>query len=457
VESREIAVEADPVALAARLADLDGFTGLIGSGGHPDARWSVLAALPREEVVVAAGTKPGAAQPWERLDALVRGTAVEGGSADGPPGCGVIALLGYDLRIHTERLPDRHEPDRGCPDLLARAFDAAIVVDRREGRVRVTWLVDPGDRGFTEKATERARELERRVQDSGSRRTAWIGPAEASGPVTNTPRADYVRAVERLLELIRAGDVYQVNFSQRIEGPWAGTATSLLERVAERNPAPFGALVRLGPDSWIVSASPERFLRIEGGRVVTRPIKGTIARGRTPSEDEANARALLESRKDRAELAMVIDLLRNDLSRSCRAGSVEVVEPFALETHPTIHHLVATVRGGIAEGRSAVDVVRAAWPGGSISGVPKIRAQQVIDELERARRGPYTGSLGWFGWDGRADLDILIRTIRLERGRAWLHGGGGVTIRSDPEAEWRESLVKVRGLRDALGWEETLE
>jgi para-aminobenzoate synthetase component 1 len=266
------------------------------------------------------------------------------------------------------------------------------------------------------------------------------------------PREDYVRAVRRILELIRAGDVYQVNFSQRIEGPWAGDVIGLLERVVERNPAPFGALVNLGPGSWLLSASPERFLRVDGRRVVTRPIKGTIGRGATPAEDAANARALLESRKDRAELAMIVDLLRNDLSRSCRAGSVEVVEPFALETHPTIHHLVATVAGEIAPRGSVVGVVRDAWPGGSISGVPKIRAMEVIDELEHARRGPYTGSLGWFGHDGRADLNILIRTMRLEGGRAWLHGGGGVTIRSDPEAEWRESLVKVRGLLEALGW-----
>jgi para-aminobenzoate synthetase component 1 len=451
VEVVGLAVEPDPVLLARRLARLDGFTALIGSGAHPDARWSVLAALPRDEIAVPAGSRSEA--PFARLDALVGGVRVDH-ARPGPPGCGVIAMLGYDLRIHTEAVPDRHEPDRGCPDLLARAFDAAIVCDRASGRVELARLVDPHDLGFSRAAAARAERLAEAVlaRDGGEDGAPRRIPIAASEPRSNTPRAAYVDAVSRILELIRAGEVYQVNFSQRIVGPWTGTPLALLERVVDRNPAPFGALVRLSGGSWLLSASPERFLSIDGRRVVTRPIKGTIARSAAREEDAARAQALLASTKDRAELAMIVDLLRNDLSRSCRAGTVEVVEPFALETHPTVHHLVATVRGEIAAGKSAIDVVRDAWPGGSISGVPKIRAQQVIDDLERARRGPYTGSLGWFGWDGRADLDILIRTLRLEDARVWLHGGGGVTIRSDPEAEWRESLVKVRGLFDALGW-----
>jgi para-aminobenzoate synthetase component 1 len=451
VEARGLAVEPDPVRLAAGLVDLEGFTALIGSGEHQDARWSVLAALPREELVVAAGTAPGAGRPFEELAALAGGVRIE----DPPPGPfagGVIALLGYDLRVHTERLPDRHPPDRGCPDLLARAFDAAIVCDRVAGTVTLVRLVDPADPAFSRRAEERADVLRRAVMEAG-RPLPSAAPAEpATRPPRALPRRDYVRAVEEVLELIRAGEVYQVNLSQRIEGTFAGDPTALLARVVARNPAPFGALMKLSPRSWLLSASPERFLRIEGSRVVTRPIKGTIARGAAPAEDAAAARALLDSRKDRAELAMVVDLLRNDLARSCRAGSVEVVEPFGLETHPTIHHLVATVAGEVAPGLGPVAVVRNAWPGGSISGVPKIRAMEVIDALEHVRRGPYTGCLGWFGHDGRADLAILIRTLRLEGGRAWLHGGGGVTIGSDPDAEWRESLVKVRGLCDALGW-----
>jgi para-aminobenzoate synthetase component 1 len=452
VEVSGLAVEPDPVAIASRLADLDGFTGLIGSGDHPDARWSILAALPREEVVVPAGASPREARAFERLGEMVASVAIEG-APPGPFAGGVLAMLGYDLRTHVERLPDRHAPDPGCPDLLARAFDAAIVCDRAEGSVALVRMVDPGDPRFSRAAADRAAALAGAVLDrDAARKRADRPPAMTAARPDAMGRDDYRRAVAAVLELIRAGEVYQVNLSQRIEGPWPGGAVELLERVVGSNPAPFGALVRLGAGSWLLSASPERFLRIDGRRVVTRPIKGTIARGASAAEDAVNRRALLASRKDRAELAMIVDLLRNDLSRTCRAGTVEVAEPFVLETHPTVHHLVATVTGEVAAGRSAVDVVREAWPGGSISGVPKIRAMEVIDGLEHARRGPYTGSLGWFGHDGRADLNILIRTVRLERGRAWLHGGGGVTILSDPDAEWRESLVKVRGLFEALRW-----
>jgi para-aminobenzoate synthetase component 1 len=449
VETSGLAVPPDPVLLATRLARLDGFTGLIGSGGHADARYSILAALPREEVVVPAGAREPGVRPFERLGTLVAETRVDAAPPGPFPG-GVIALLGYDLRIDTERLPDRHPPDWGCPDLLARVFDAAIVCDRREGGVELVRLVDPADAAFTRRAAAAAEAL---ADAALSTRAAAEGPIPVSEAGCRLlAHGDYARAVAGALELIRAGDIYQVNLSHRIEGPWDGDATSLLGRVTDRNPSPFGALVRLPGGSWLLSASPERFLRVDGRRVVTRPIKGTIARGATPAEDAALAGALAASRKDRAELAMIVDLLRNDLSRSCAAGTVEVVEPFALESHPTVHHLVATIAGTIVPGRTTVDVVRDAWPGGSISGVPKIRAMEVIDALEHARRGPYTGSLGWFGFDGRADLAILIRTMRLEAGRAWLHGGGGITIRSDPDSEWRESLVKVRGLCDALGW-----
>jgi para-aminobenzoate synthetase component 1 len=450
VEVRTLAVEPDPVGLAARLSRLDGFAALVGTGDHPDARTSILSALPREEVVVPAGAAPGEARPFERLAALVEAVQVDTPAPASFSG-GVVALLGYDLRVHTERLPDRHAPDPGCPDLLARAFDAAIVCDRVLGRVDLVSLVDPADAAWSARAAARAQ----RLAEAATQPPA-VAAGAAQGPRVGLPRGmsreDHARAVEAILELIRAGEVYQVNFSQRLEGPWRGDPVALLERVASRNPAPFGGLVSLGGGSWLLSASPERFLRIDGRRVVTKPIKGTIARGATAAADAAAARALLGSAKDRAELAMIVDLLRNDLSRSCRAGTVDVAEPLALETHPTIHHLVATVTGEIRPGLAAVDVVRNAWPGGSISGVPKIRAMEVIDALEQARRGPYTGSLGWFGHDGRADLNILIRTMRLESGRAWLHGGGGVTIRSDPESEWRESLVKVAGLADALGW-----
>jgi para-aminobenzoate synthetase component I len=447
VESERLAVAPDPVAITRRLHALDGLMALIGVGDHDDARWSLIAALPREELVVPAGA--AAPQPFGALERLVLSLQVDG-APEGPAACGVLAMLGYDLRTRLERLPDRHPRDHGCPDLLARAFDAAIVVDRASGAVRLDRLVDREDAAFSRGAAERARRLREALMTPPPSGLRSVIPAP---PPSALPRGEYEAAVRRILELIRAGDVYQVNFAQRFAGTFDGDVFGLLERVARRNPAPFGGLVRLGRESWLLSASPERFLAIDGRRAVARPIKGTIARGATDTEDAERRATLVSSTKDRAELAMIVDLLRNDLSRSCVPGSVVVTDPLTLETHPTIHHLVATVSGTIVPERSAVEVVRDAWPGGSISGVPKIRAMEVIDDLESARRGPYTGSLGWFGHDGRADLNILIRSIRLEGRRAWLHAGGGVTIRSDPEAEWRESCVKVQGLLEALSWE----
>ncbi len=446
-----VSAPADPTVLAARLADAPGFMSLVGSGASDDSRFSILGAWPYAERRVDAGAAAHGTDPFAALRPDLRRIVIREAPPDLPCTAGALVMLGYDLRTSTERLPDRHGADRGCPELLARFFDSLVVCDRRSGSVVVTRLEAPADAEITRESAAHAAAL----RDAIERHTPIREPSRRA-PVAATAsmsRCRYLDSVERIILYIRAGDVYQVNLSQRFEGPVRTDASSLFTRLMTVNPAPFGGLVRLAPDSWLLSASPERFLRVEGARVVTRPIKGTAPRGPDDASDRAQAEELLASEKNRAELAMIVDLLRNDLSRNCQPGSVRVRERLVLESHPTVHHLVATIEGTLTPGRDVLDLLRDAWPGGSISGVPKIRAQEIIDELETCRRGPYTGSLGYLGFDGRADLNILIRTLRLEDGRAWLHGGGGIVVDSDPDLEWRETIHKVRGLFEALDWE----
>jgi len=229
------------------------------------------------------------------------------------------------------------------------------------------------------------------------------------------------------------------------EAPW-----TLYQRLRTRNAAPFAAYLDF-PDATILSASPERFLRVSAtGRVETRPIKGTRPRGLGPEHVVALGRALTESTKDRAENLMIVDLLRNDLSRVCRAGTVRVPELFALERYATVHHLVSTVVGELNEGIDALDLLRAAFPGGSITGAPKLRAMEIIAELEPSQRGVYCGSIGYWSVTGDLDTNIAIRTAAPRHGRVYFSAGGGIVADSEPEQEYRETLDKARGLIDAL-------
>ena len=250
----------------------------------------------------------------------------------------------------------------------------------------------------------------------------------------------------KVREYIVAGDIFQANLSQRFQAPLREPPFELYRRLRRRNPAPFAAYLAFG-DVTVLSASPERFLRLDpGGQVETRPIKGTRPRGLGPMHDAALGRALAESVKDRAENVMIVDLLRNDLSRVCRPGTVRVPELFALEQHPTVHHLVSTVLGELEPGADAVDLVRASFPGGSITGAPKVRAMEIIAELEPTRRGIYCGAIGYLSATGAMDTSIVIRTMVLRDGELYFQAGGGIVADSDPELEYRETLDKAAGL-----------
>lgn len=362
---------------------------------------------------------------------------------------GLVGYLGYDLRRFIERLPQNSKRDQNFPDMYFARYDSVLCHDALSGEWRLF-----GEGESAEMLRETAEQAAEALATGGH--SAERHPVERRHPVedgrmkSNFRKAEYLAAVERVIEYIAAGDIFQANLSQRFECEADAPAPLLYERLRTANPAPFAAYLDVGGGRRVMSSSPERFLRVEGRRVETRPIKGTRPRGDDPAGDAAMRRELLESEKDAAELAMIVDLERNDLGRVCEFGSVRVTEPRALETYATVHHLAATVVGEMREGCDIVDLLRAAFPGGSITGAPKIRAMEIIDEMEPTARGVYTGGIGYIGPGGRADINIAIRTLLLDGRRATFQVGGGIVADSEPEAEYRETLDKGRGIMRAL-------
>ncbi|MGQ9590492.1 MAG: aminodeoxychorismate synthase component I, partial [Planctomycetota bacterium] len=277
---------------------------------------------------------------------------------------------------------------------------------------------------------------------------AWPVPGPG-GLRSDFSREAYVEAVERAIEKICAGDIFQVNLSQRLLFPQREPAVQTYRRLRRANPAPFGGFFAL-PGHILASASPEEFLRLQDGAVSTRPVKGTRPRGRAAEEDAALREELAHSSKDQAENVMIVDLLRNDLSRVARLHTVRVERLFDVETHPTVHHLVSEVRARLRDGLGFADLLRATFPGGSVTGAPKIRAMEIIAELERHARGFYCGSFGWIGFDGALHLNVSIRTLTVARGWIQIPVGGAVTAPSDPLAEYQETLDKAAGMLAAL-------
>ena len=342
--------------------------------------------------------------------------------------------LSYDLGRGIERLPDLGRDDLGLPPLALGRFSAWLEFDHSRRTVTL------------------------RGEGTGSHLTrALQAAAEAPGPSqpvaewrSSLPRPDYEDAVRRAIDYIRAGDMFQVNLSQRLTAEWGGDPFALYERVRAESPAPFAALVRLG-GADVVSASPERFLRRRGTFIETRPIKGTRPRAADAAADRRSALALRSSAKDMAENVMIVDLARNDLGRIAEFGSVSVAQLCRLESHPGVHHLVSTVKARTRAGVTAADVVRATFPPGSVTGAPKIRALEIIEELEPVRRGPYCGAIGWFGPGDELELSVAIRTLVTADGALHLHVGGAVTADSDPAGEWQETMHKAARLLRAAG------
>jgi len=352
-----------------------------------------------------------------------------------------VGYVSYDMGGYCEpSAASRHAPD-SMPLLYLALYDEYFTYDPASGRLaRHTAASRRGDAG----------PLRREILRRASSRAAPAAKPPAPRATSNFTHGEYMDAVRAAREYILSGDIYEVNLSQRLFAPYSGDLAELYLRLRRYNPAPYAAFLRVD-DAAILSSSPELFLRVEHGRVTTRPIKGTARRWERPQDDDAAARSLTSSVKDNAELAMIIDLERNDLGRVCRYGSVLVAEKSRVETFARVHHLVSTVQGRLRPGTSLAAVLNATFPGGSITGAPKIRAMQIIDELEPCRRGVYTGSIGYILPGGRAELNIAIRTIVHRMGILALQVGGAVTSDSDPEAEYQETIAKAEAMLAAVG------
>jgi para-aminobenzoate synthetase component 1 len=365
----------------------------------------------------------------------------------------MIGYFGYDLAPLLERLPRRVPRDSRFPDIRLALYDTAVVVDHQTGEAALrAWdVLGEGARAVDRRC---ARWLKTLQADSQHLRPI---PRSRLGPVVaDLDRADYLDRVGRVLEYIAAGDVFQANFTQRFTSVGRPEPLDLYLRLKTISPAPFSAFLgldSLGDNLAVVSASPEWFYQTRGDRILTRPIKGTRPRGVDPAQDRRLADELARSAKDRAELTMIVDLERNDLGRVCRYGTVRVLDPLAVESYAQVHHLVATVEGRLRAGVRPIDVVRGLFPGGSITGAPKIRAMEVIDELEPNRRGVYTGAIGYLSRGGSSGFNIAIRTLLVEGDRVRYQVGGGIVADSDPEAEYEETLDKGRGLRAVIAGE----
>ena len=387
---------------------------------------------------------------------------------------GAAGYLSYDWGLELERLPAPLYDDLALDDVVLGVYDWVIAWDHATASA---WLISTGipeteatarsTRAAARAADVRARlsdarvDVPVRVDTSISHAVPVISQVADSYPASgwwdprlalrsSFTRDGYLDAVERVREYIFAGDIFQANLSQRFEIPLAEPAWDVYRRLRTSSPAPFAAFLDF-PGAAVLSASPERFLRVDGaGLVETRPIKGTRPRGVGPEHDAALGQALVESPKDRAENLMIVDLMRNDLSRVCAPGSVRVAELFALEQYATVHHLVSTIVGQLAPGADALDLLKAAFPGGSITGAPKLRAMEIIAEIERLRRGVYCGSVGYWSVTGELDTSVAIRTAVACGGRVYFSAGGGIVADSDPAEEYQETLDKARGLIAAL-------
>jgi para-aminobenzoate synthetase component 1 len=357
---------------------------------------------------------------------------------------GMIGFFGYDLAPRLERLPRKAARDSRLPDIRMALYDTVVSVDHATGAAALRTYDLLGEGAA---ACRRRLHCWRRSLD-GSRYQPI--PRSRLGPLTsNFAPAAYREGVRRVLDYIAAGDIFQVNLSQRFTAVGRPEPLDLYLRLRAVSPAPFSAFLHWD-DVAVASASPELFYQTQGDRIATRPIKGTRPRGATPQDDARLVEELRQSAKDRAELTMIVDLERNDLGRVCSYGSVAVDESLAIETFAQVHHQVATVAGRFRRGVGPIDVVRAVFPGGSITGAPKIRAMQIVDELEPSRRSLYTGAIGYFGRGGASAFNIAIRTMLIEGDRVSYQVGGGIVSDSDPESEYLETLHKGCGLRAVI-------
>ena len=350
---------------------------------------------------------------------------------------GALGYFSYDLGRRIEQLPALCRDDINMPDMAIGLYDWALIVDHHRRR---TWLIAADEARL---GVEEWRDLQDLFSSDNTREAA--GHSIQSRLLNHTDKEQYSAAFNRIQRYIRDGDCYQVNLAQRFSVAVTGDSWSVHRQLRKSNPAPYACFFRL-EQGCILSSSPERFISVSNDQVETKPIKGTIRRSVYAYEDKALAEQLLESEKDRAENLMIVDLLRNDIGKNCEIGSVMVPRLFALESFATVHHLVSTVTGRLARSKHALDLLRGAFPGGSITGAPKLRAMQIIEELEAYRRTVYCGAIGYIGFDGNMDTNIAIRTLVHKDDRIYFWAGGGIVADSVPESEYRECFIKAEAI-----------
>ncbi|WP_128948113.1 aminodeoxychorismate synthase component I [Bradyrhizobium nanningense] len=450
----------EPVTAMRRLGHRSHLTFLDSSARHELlGRYSYLTCDPFSTYRVANGQASWngltlEADPWKVLRTLLAKYPQEHRPDLPPFQGGAAGYLGYDMNRTLERLSAPATAGLALPQSILHFYDVVISFDHRDNKC---WIVSTG---WPEQDRARRSERARRRADefaallAGPKAPQKGCPSKAGAWRSNFSRDGYIAAVQRVIDLILAGDVFQTNIAQRFSTRLSTSFDPLAFYCQLRsfNPAPFAALLRWGKLT-VASSSPERFLKLDGRQVETRPIKGTIARSPDPKEDHRRAAALLASEKDHAENTMIVDLLRNDLSRVCTAHSVQVPALCNLESYASVHHLVSIVRGTLAGDEDAVSVLRACFPGGSITGAPKLRSMEIITEIERIAREVYCGAIGFIGFNGHMDTSIAIRTVTIDGDLAVFHAGSGITALSEPEAEYEETLAKAERIFDAFGSE----
>lgn len=432
---------ADPSARFARVRQAPGACLL--DGGRPlatRARFDLFSAWPEQTFT------PHPHESGRDFFARCRLALQTMGYAAAPEGCelpftgGFLGYLGYDFGRRLERLPAQAQADLALPDAQLALYAWAVISDHAQ---QISWLV-------CHPTLPKTRHAELLHLFSAESEAESLAPFRVLAPFQpDQSAADYQQALARIHAYIMAGDCYQVNYAQRFRTRAEGDTWSAYQALRAACPTPFAGYLNV-PKGALLSFSPERFLRVHAGHVETRPIKGTRPRGKNLQQDQDFANDLQHSTKDRAENLMIVDLLRNDIGRSCRIGSVKVPELFALESYPNVHHLVSAVTGELSENVDAFDLLAGSFPGGSITGAPKIRAMQIIDELEPTQRSIYCGSLLYLDCRGYLDSSICIRTLLIQDGHISCWGGGGIVMDSEWTSEYQESITKVRILLETL-------
>ena len=362
---------------------------------------------------------------------------------------GAVGYFSYDVARHFEKIPTIAVDDLNIPEIYIGFTDEVIVFDHDEKILKIIICLKRDDNyGY---GVERLNKLVSAITSRQSPVTSH--QMTARNLKSNMTKSKFTNMVKRAKEYIREGDIFQANLSQRFEAEFEGDPWEFYKRLNEINPSPFGGYINFD-DMSIVSASPERLIKINGKYIETRPIAGTRPRGKSSQNDIALSKELLLNEKERAEHIMLVDLERNDLGRVCKYGTVKVDELMILESYSHVWHIVSKVVGELKDDVKFIDILRACFPGGTITGCPKVRCMEIIEELEPVRRGIYTGSMGYIGYDGRIDLNIIIRSALVKNGKIYFYAGAGIVADSNPEKEYEETLFKAEAIMEALRLDE---